>query len=97
VQERGIDVIVARDALRLPSGRRRPSREGLRLGSLSGLTKVSARDPWVPMVAEGDGPVADGPRLSVITVVATRLYTIYIGVLSVCQATTRVEQMTLEE
>ena len=69
LQERGTDVIVARDTRRIPPGAVDPTVKNFHWGDLvRGLFEAYDRGAWLPILTDGDGLVTEGPGFNVFLV-----------------------------
>jgi branched-chain amino acid aminotransferase len=81
-QERGTDVIVARDTRRIPPDAVDPTIKNFHWGDLvRGLFEAYDRDAWVPILTDGAGHVTEGPGFNVFALVGETLSTPAGGVL----------------
>ena len=82
IQERGTDVIVARDTRRIPADAVDPTVKNFHWGDLvRGLFEAYDRDAWLPILTDGAGLVTEGPGFNVFALVAGTLRTPAGGVL----------------
>ncbi|HTF52393.1 MAG TPA: aminotransferase class IV [Pseudonocardia sp.] len=82
LQERGTDVIVARDTRRIPPGSVDPTVKNFHWGDLvRGLFEAYDRDSLLPILPDGDGLVTEGPGFNVFALVDGVLRTPARGVL----------------
>jgi branched-chain amino acid aminotransferase len=81
-QQRGTDVVVARDVRRIPPGAVDPTVKNFHWGDLvRGLFEAYDRAAWLPILTDGDGLVTEGPGFNVFAVEAGRVRTPARGVL----------------
>lgn len=82
VQERGSDVVVARDTRRIPAEAVDPTVKNFHWGDLvRGLFEAYDRDATLPILTDGDGRVTEGPGFNVFALAGGRLHTPGRGVL----------------
>jgi branched-chain amino acid aminotransferase len=92
LQERGTDVVVARDVRRIPPGSLDPTVKNFHWGDLvRGLFEAYDRDAWLPVLTDGDGHVTEGPGFNVFAVVDGRVLTPERGVLEGITRRTAIE------
>ena len=82
IQERGTDVIVARDTRRIPPDAVDPRVKNFHWGDLvRGLFEAYDRNAWLPILTDGAGLVTEGPGFNVFALVGGVLLTPAGGVL----------------
>lgn len=82
LQERGSDVVVARDTRRIPADAVDPRAKNFHWGDLvRGLFEAYDRGATLPILTDGDGHVTEGPGFNVFAFTNRRLYTPSRGVL----------------
>jgi branched-chain amino acid aminotransferase len=82
IQERGTDVIVARDTRRIPPDAVDPTVKNFHWGDfVRGLFEAYDRDAWLPILTDGAGLVTEGPGFNVFALVSGTLRTPAGGVL----------------
>ena len=92
LQERGTEVVVARDTRRIPAGAVDPTIKNFHWGDLvRGLFEAYDRSAWLPILTDGDGLVAEGPGFNVFALVAGQLQTPQRGVLEGITRRTAIE------
>lgn len=92
LQERGTDVVVARDVRRIPPGSVDPTVKNFHWGDLvRGLFEAYDRGAWLPLLTDGDGLVTEGPGFNVFAVVDGRVLTPQRGVLEGITRRTAIE------
>lgn len=92
LQERGTDVIVARDTRRIPPGAVDPTVKNFHWGDLvRGLFEAYDRGAWLPILPDGDGNVTEGPGFNVFAVRDGCLHTPERGVLEGITRMTAIE------
>jgi branched-chain amino acid aminotransferase len=81
-QVEGIDIVVARDTIRIPVGSVDPTVKNFHWGDLTrGLFEAYRRDAWLPVLTDGNGNITEGPGVNVFAVVDGRVCTPTRGVL----------------
>jgi branched-chain amino acid aminotransferase len=82
LQERGTDVVVARDTRRIPPDAVDPTVKNFHWGDLTrALFEAYDRDAWLPILTNGAGLVTEGPGFNVFAIVDGTLRTPEGGVL----------------
>jgi branched-chain amino acid aminotransferase len=81
-QERGTDVVVARDTRRIPPGAVDPTIKNFQWGDFTrSLFEAYDRGAWLSILTDGDGQVTEGPGFNVFVVDGKSLFTPARGVL----------------
>lgn len=92
LQERGTDVVVARDTRRIPPGAVDPTVKNFHWGDLvRGLFEAYDREAWLPILTDGDGLITEGPGFNVFALADGRLHTPARGVLEGITRRTAIE------
>jgi branched-subunit amino acid aminotransferase/4-amino-4-deoxychorismate lyase len=82
LQERGTDVVVARDTRRIPPDAVDPRAKNFHWGDLvRGLFEAYDRGATQPILTDGEGHITEGPGFNVFAFAANRLHTPASGVL----------------
>lgn len=81
-QEKGTDIVVARDTRRIPPGCFDQRIKNFQWGDFTrSLFEAYERGAWLPVLTDGDGHVTEGPGFNVFVVEGDRLLTAKRGVL----------------
>lgn len=92
LQERGTEVVVARDTRRIPAGAVDPTIKNFQWGDLvRGLFEAYDRSAWLPILTDGDGLIAEGPGFNVFALADGQLQTPQRGVLEGITRRTAIE------
>jgi branched-chain amino acid aminotransferase len=81
-QVAGIDIVVARDTIRIPVGSVDPTVKNFHWGDLTrALFEAYDRDAWLPVLSDGNGNITEGTGVNVFAIVDGQVRTPRHGVL----------------
>jgi branched-chain amino acid aminotransferase len=81
-QLEGIDLVVARNTVRIAPGSVDPTVKNFHWGDLTrALLEAYERDAWLPVLTDGDGNITEGTGVNIFAIVDGRVHTPARGVL----------------